>query len=127
MRVVLVSDGGIPVDGTNECGEAFELPGKYVYPPEADVRVRLTRAYAFVIELIGGVSASVVVGARGRPMAFTEAAIESSTLTAIWRLTMDGIGERFGIFDSRYFLIKNQKYGGITADFDDLRTLLGDR
>ena len=127
MRVELVSDGGIPVKGTNECGEAFELYGKYVYPSQADSRVRLTRAYTFVLELIGGVSAGVAVGARGRPMAFTEAAIVSSTPTAIWRLTMSGIARRFGVDDGRYFYVNNDIYGGITADFNDLRAPPEDR
>lgn len=119
MAVTLVSDGGIPVEGTNEYGEAFELPGNYVYPPEADAR-RLMRAYTFSLELIGGVWASVAVGARGRPMAFTEAAIESSTPTATWRLTLVAVGKRFGV-DGDQFVQKKEKYGGITVDFDDLR------
>ena len=128
MEVTLIADNGVEVDPHNQ-GAGISSPSP-VYPARRTFTPK-GRFYYIDLKFIlpsdsepGEISSYCVALIFGRPLAFTDAIIDSGSPDHVWQATMSGVSEKWvqerGDDEGDYIdFEEGKKYGGVTEDLHD--------
>ena len=129
MEVTLIADNGVGVGVHNMDDAAISSPSPF-YP----VRKKFApKGRVYFIDLVFGSSSESEPSQAtscctaiifGRPLAFSDAIIESGSPDYVWQATMSGVSEKWiqhrgdDEGDDIEF-VEGEKYGGVTEDLND--------